>query len=66
MYELQVEGMSCGGCAGRVTKAIQSVDADAKVDVDLKAKLVRVDTAANVKTLASAITQAGYPATVIA
>lgn len=66
MYELQVEGMRCGGCAGRVTKVIQAVDANAKVDVDLKAKSVRVATASDAKALALAVTQAGYPATVAA
>lgn len=36
MYELKVEGMTCGGCASRVTKAIKSVDNNAEVNVDLK------------------------------
>jgi len=63
MYELKVEGMTCGGCASRVTKAIQSVDSNAKVNVELKSKIVRVDTVAEVMALVSAVTAAGYPAT---
>lgn len=63
MYELKVEGMTCGGCASRVTKAIKSVDNNANVNVDLKSKTVRVDTSADVAALASAVTAAGYPAT---
>lgn len=26
MYELEVEGMACGGCVNRVKKAVQAVD----------------------------------------
>ncbi|WP_194725307.1 heavy-metal-associated domain-containing protein [Noviherbaspirillum malthae] len=63
MYELKVEGMTCGGCASRVTKAIRSVDSNADVNIDLKSKTVRVDTTADVAALASAVTAAGYPAT---
>lgn len=61
MYELEVEGMSCGGCASSVTKAIQTLDRDAKVEVDLSGKKLRVDTSANLEAVASAITDAGYP-----
>jgi copper chaperone len=61
MYELRVEGMTCGGCAKSVTRSIQTVDGNAKVDVDLKAKKVRVDTLANLEVVASAIEDAGYP-----
>ncbi len=38
MYELQVEGMTCGGCANSVKKSVQAVDSAAKVEVDLFAK----------------------------
>ncbi|WP_019142698.1 heavy-metal-associated domain-containing protein [Noviherbaspirillum massiliense] len=64
MYVLQVERMKCGGCAGRVTKAVQAIDNAAKVDVDLANKSVRVDSQANVEAIVSAIATTGYPATV--
>jgi copper chaperone len=63
MYELQVEGMTCGGCARSVTKTVQAVDSHAKVDVDLKSKTVRIDTAADLNAVRSAIADAGYPVT---
>lgn len=63
MYELQVEGMTCGGCARSVTRSVQTVDSNAKVDVDLKAKKVRIDTSANLDAVTSAIKDAGYPVT---
>lgn len=61
MYELQVEGMSCGHCVGRVTKSVQALDAAATVDVDLKSNLVRVETAVDLASVKSAIEDAGYP-----
>ena len=63
MYELQVEKMSCGGCARSVTKSVQSVDSSAKVDVDLASKKVKVDTQASLDAVRAAFTEAGYPVT---
>lgn len=61
MYELQVEGMTCGGCVKGVTRSVQTVDSNAKVDVELKSKKVRIDTSANLDAVTSAIEEAGYP-----
>ena len=66
MYELQVKGMSCGGCARTVTKLVQSVDSNAKVEVDLPSKKVRVDSSASLEAIAAAISGAGYPVTATA
>ncbi len=63
MYELQVEGMSCGHCVSRVTKSVQAIDGGAKVEVDLARKKVRVDSAADLSAVRSAIADAGYPVT---
>ena len=63
MYELQVEGMTCGGCARSVTRSVQSIDSNARVDVDLAAKKVRIDTQASLDAVKSAIGEAGYPVT---
>ena len=63
MYELQVEGMSCGGCVKSVTKSVQLIDSNAKVDVDLASKKVRVQTKASLEAVTSAIDGAGYPVT---
>ena len=43
---LNIEGMTCGGCARSVTKAIQSVDAAAQVTVDIPTHTVQVQTTA--------------------
>lgn len=63
MYALQVEKMSCGGCASRVKKAVLAVDETAQVDVDLRSKTVNVESGVAPDRLAATITGAGYPAT---
>jgi copper chaperone len=63
MYELQVEGMSCEGCVRSVTKSVQSVDGNAKVDVDLASKKVRVESQASLDAVKAAISDAGYDVT---
>lgn len=63
MLELKVENMTCGGCARRVTKSVQALDGNAKVEVDLAAKKLRVDSSADPQALVAAVTEAGYPAT---
>jgi copper chaperone len=63
MYELQVEGMSCGGCVRSVTKSVQAVDANATVEVDLASKKVRVQTQASLDAVKAAISDAGYDVT---
>ncbi|MCD2516385.1 heavy metal translocating P-type ATPase [Massilia sp. G4R7] len=61
MMELTVDGMSCAHCVGRVTEAVQGVDAAAKVDIDLASKRVSVDSGADPARIAAAIDAAGYP-----
>ena len=60
MYELKVEGMSCNHCVNAVTKSVQAVDPAAKVEVDLPAQTVRVNSAAAIDRIAAAIDDAGY------
>jgi copper chaperone len=63
MYELQVEGMTCGGCANSVKRSVQGVDGNARVDVDLASKKVRIESTADIDRLKSAVVEAGYPVT---
>lgn len=63
MYELQVENMSCGHCVAAVTKAVQSVDGTATVDVNLDSKQVKVRSGAPLSAVTAAIVDAGYPVT---
>ncbi|AVA26114.1 heavy-metal-associated domain-containing protein [Rhizobium sp. NXC24] len=61
--ELRIENMTCGGCARSVTKAIQSVDPDAKIETNPDARTVKIETTASQSALQQILEKAGYPAT---
>lgn len=61
MYELKVDGMSCGHCVKAVTAAVQEVDPAAKVNVDLNGKKVQIESEAELPAIKEAIAEAGYP-----
>jgi len=61
MIEFDVEAMSCGHCASMITQAVKFADPDAKVEVDLAGKKVRIESTEDRPTLASALSDAGYP-----
>lgn len=63
MQEFLIQSMACGGCASRVVQAVRSVDSQAKIEVDVPTKIVRVETFAGREALASALAKAGYSPT---
>jgi len=63
MHELTVADMTCKHCVGRVTKAIQGVDSDAVVEIDLETGKVRIDSRRDLDPIVAAIDAAGYPVT---
>ena len=63
MYQLQVENMTCGHCVSAVTKAVQSVDPHAQVQIELAEKSVRVGSDKALDAISAAIVDAGYPVT---
>ena len=62
MLRFQVPKMTCGGCAKSVTNALQSVDADARIETDPDTREVRVETKADEAALRAVLEEAGYPA----
>jgi copper chaperone len=60
MTEFKVEAMSCSHCVGAVTEALRRADPEARVDVDLAHKTVRVESARPRAELADALSDAGY------
>ncbi len=61
-----VEKMMCGGCEANVKKALVDVAGVDSVEVDLEAKTVTVEgdiEATLIETIATTISDAGYPAT---
>ena len=59
-----VEGMTCGHCEKAVTKALLSLDAQAKVVIDRTHNTVQVDSEKPREALAQAIADEGYRVTV--
>ena len=55
-----VEGMTCGHCEKAVTKALLSLDAQAKVVIDRTQNTVQVYSEKNREALAQAIADEGY------
>jgi Cu+-exporting ATPase len=62
--ELRVEGMSCGGCAEKVRKALEGMADGISADVDHESGTARVSHPEGVsaRDLAAAVSEAGYPA----
>jgi copper chaperone len=54
--------MTCGHCVNTVTRAIQSIDKSAAVQVDLQTGRVQVESSAAAADLLKAVNDAGYPA----
>ena len=63
-FDLEVQGMSCGGCVKSVTAALKSLPGVSTVEVDLPAGHVTVngDLDQGAAPLVLALTAAGYPA----
>lgn len=61
MYQLQVDDMSCSHCVNAVTKAVQALDPQAQVQVDLAGKRVTVDSHIALERISAAISEAGFP-----
>lgn len=63
MHELNISGMTCSHCEKAVKDALASVPGAEKVDVDLSAGTAKVEGAADLKLLISAVEDEGYRAT---
>jgi copper chaperone len=61
LIQFNIPAMSCGHCVRAVTEAVQEVDPQAKVDIELDTKQVKVESQAARERLADALTEAGYP-----
>lgn len=59
--EFFIDNMTCGGCAKSVTKAIQSVDPVAKVEIDLETVLVKVESERPASDFIAVLDNVGYP-----
>lgn len=57
-----VQGMTCGHCSRAVTQAVQALDAQAQVNVDLAGKQVSVESELPAQRILAAIREEGYEA----
>ena len=60
MQTFKVDGMACGGCVRGVTGAIQHLDPQSTVEVDLASKTVKVNSERPAKDIVGAIEGAGF------
>jgi copper chaperone len=60
--EFRIENMTCGGCVRSVTRAIHSVDPDARVEADPALRTVRVESNALETDILRVLEGIGYPA----
>ncbi|MEM6714557.1 MAG: heavy-metal-associated domain-containing protein [Cyanobacteria bacterium P01_D01_bin.6] len=58
--QFKVPSIVCDGCAETVTKAIQSLDAGAKVDINVETKDVSAETTASEEAIREAIAAKGH------
>lgn len=60
MITLQVNDMTCGHCVGIVTQAIKQQDDQARIEIDLESKSVKIDSSKPAQQFIAAIADAGY------
>ncbi len=60
MIEWHIPTMTCGHCAGVVTKTVKAADPQAQVTIDLATRTVRLETAQDTSALSRALSQEGY------
>jgi len=61
MFSLKVSGMTCGGCVNAVTRALQSQDPTAVVEVNLVTQIVNLETSLSLSQASQLIADAGFP-----
>ncbi len=60
MLDFNIAALSCGHCARAVTEAVHEIDPEARVEVDLGSKQVKVQTQATREQVVAVLTEAGY------
>lgn len=58
--KLNVPDIACEDCAAKITNSIHVMEPDAKVNVDVQAKTVSVESAASEESIKQIIVAAGY------
>ncbi len=61
-YEIQVENIKCGGCAGTIEKKLSGLDHVSGIEIDIELGVVSVEsTAESSEDLITQLLKMGYP-----
>ena len=60
MIELKLPTMTCGHCVRTVTKTVQAVDANARLEIDLPTQRVRIESLLERQAFERALAEEGY------
>ena len=63
MKTFYIPDMSCGHCKSTVEKTIHALDPEARVDFDMEARQIALDTRTETMIVQTALAAAKYPAT---
>jgi copper chaperone len=63
MTTFHIPDMSCGHCKATVEKTIHALDPAARIEFDMAARRIALDSRAETAKVQVALTEAGYPAT---
>ena len=56
----KVDGMTCGGCAASVSQAINAVEPNAKIQVDVQKGIVSIEAVDDDRNVAQAVADSGF------
>lgn len=62
MHHFHIPDMTCGGCLGAVTTAIQKLDPQARIEGNLENRTVTIATDEAEASVLTVLEKAGYPA----
>lgn len=60
MIQMNIQNMTCGHCASTITRALKALDPQARIEISLGDRRVRVDTVASEAEVLTSIVEAGY------
>ena len=63
MTTFNIPNMSCGHCKATVQKTIHAIDPEAKIEFDMAARRITLESGAKSDNVQVALAAAGYPAT---
>ncbi len=63
MNSFHIADMSCDHCKATVEKTVHALDPEARIEFDMKARRISLETRVEAEKVQEALAAAGYPAT---